>query len=207
MSVPPKWEHVPLALLLPTKGVLVPPLREFTLPSVPRLVLVQDHSQSPCPRSYPWYALGLPKPPGHGYLHNADSDLMHHQYRLFSLFCSGTQVQHAEPPPRLMQPLVGRFHEVILQEASDNVLHVSDHFIAYTGNTDLAILLNKDTFETNPAVYAFPKASSSKDRWRMVLLVVRGLLRRPSLSVLPQSRSALSTSTMLLPRNVERHWR
>ena len=45
--------------------------------------------------------------------------------------------------------------------------------------------LNKDTFEPNPAVYAFQEASSSKDTWSMVLLVVRGLLRRPSLSGSP----------------------
>ena len=51
-----------------------------------------------------------------------------------------------------------------------------------TGNTDLAILLNKDTFEPNPAVFAFNEASTSKEMWSMVLLIVRGLLRRPSLS-------------------------
>ena len=63
--------------------------------------------------------------------------------------------------------------------------HVSDQFIAYTGNTDLAILLNRDTFEPNPAVFAFQEASSSKDTWGIVVLVVRGLLRRPSLSGSP----------------------
>ena len=71
---------------------------------------------------------------------------------------------------------------VILQEASDHVLHVTDQFTAYTGNTDLAMLLNRDTFEPDPAVFAFEEASSSKDTWSMVVLVVRGLLRRPSLS-------------------------
>ena len=63
--------------------------------------------------------------------------------------------------------------------------HVSDQFIAYTGNTDLAILLNRDTFEPNPAVFAFQEASSTKDTWGMVVLVVRGLLRRPSFSGSP----------------------
>ena len=50
-----------------------------------------------------------------------------------------------------------------------------------------------DTFEPNPAVFA-----------DMVTLIVRGLLRRPSLSGTLQSRSAQYMSTMLWPRNVMR---
>ena len=72
----------------------------------------------------------------------------------------------------------GRFHAVILQEASDHVPHITDQLKAYTGNTDLAILLNKDTLEPDPAVFAFKEASTSKDTWGMVLLIARGLLRR-----------------------------
>ena len=60
-----------------------------------------------------------------------------------------------------------------------------DQFIAYTDNTDLAILLNKDTFEPDPVVLAFKEDSTSKGTWDMVLLIVRGLLRRPSLSGSP----------------------
>ena len=37
--------------------------------------------------------------------------------------------------------------QLSLQEASDHVPHISTYFLAYTDNTDLAILLNKDTFE------------------------------------------------------------
>ena len=47
---------------------------------------------------------------------------------------------------------------------------------------DLAILLNRDTFEPNAAVLAIHEASSSKDTWGLAALVVRGLLRCPSLS-------------------------
>ena len=79
----------------------------------------------------------------------------------------------------------GRFHAVILQEASDHVPHVTDHFTAYTGSTDRAILLDRDASEPNPAVFAFQEASSSKDTRNMVVLVERGLLRRPSLSGSP----------------------
>ena len=70
----------------------------------------------------------------------------------------------------------------VLQEASDHVPHITDQFIVCTGNTDLAILLNKDTFEPDPAVFAFDEAFTSKDTWGMVL-IVRGLLRRSSLSL------------------------
>ena len=84
-----------------------------------------------------------------------------------------------------MAATCGCFHAVISQEVSDHVPHITDQLIAYIGNTDLAILLNKDTFEPNPAVFAVNEASTSKDTWGMVLLIVRGLLRRPSLSDTP----------------------
>ena len=79
----------------PQKGVLVPPLREPTLPSVQRPVLV-------VPTIIPMVRFGLPKPPGHGYLHNLESDLMHNTV-------SQTQAQHAGTPPRLLQRLVDGF--------------------------------------------------------------------------------------------------
>ena len=50
---------------------------------------------------------------------------------------------------------------------------------------DLAILLNKDTFEPDPTVLTFKADSTSKSTWGMVLLIVRALLRRPSLSGTP----------------------
>ena len=93
--------------------------------------------------------------------------------------------ERAEIPPTLSPLPGGKFHAVILQEASDHVPHISDQFMAYTGNTDLAILLNKDTFEPDPIVLTFKADSTSKGSWGMVLLIVRGLLRRPSLSGSP----------------------
>ena len=88
-------------------------------------------------------------------------------------------------PSNIVSAACGRFHAVILQEASDHVPHISDQFRAYTGNTDLGILLNKDTFEPDPMVLAFKEDSTSKGTWGMVLLIVRGLLRLPSLSGTP----------------------
>ena len=138
-----------------------------------------DHSLSPCLQSYPMVRFGLPKPPGHGYLHNADSDLMHHQHRLLVLQWNAGPARRN--PTKIIAATCGRFLEVILQEASDHVPQVSDQFIAYTGDTDLAILLNRD----NAAVFAFHVVSTSKDTWGTVVFVVRGLSRRPSLSGSP----------------------
>ena len=136
----------------------------------------------PKPRALvrPMVKLGQSKPDGLGHIDTADSDLMHHQHRLSVL------QWNPEPAPRNPTKIIAaacvRFHAVILQEASDHVPHISDQFIAYTGNTDLAILLNKDTFEPDPMVFALKEDSTSKGTWGMVLLMVRGLLRRPSLS-------------------------
>ena len=132
-------------------------------------------------------SFGQAKPDGLGYIDTVDSDLMHHQYRL--------SVLHWNPGPARRNPTniiaaaCGRFHAVILQEASDHVPRISDQFIAYTGNTDLAILLDKDTFEPDPMVFAFKEDSTSKGTWGMVLLIERGLLRRPSLSAMSWPRN------------------
>ena len=99
-------------------------------------------------------------------------------------FLSGIPVWRRNPT-NIIAATCGRFHAVILQEASDHVPHISDQFIANTGNTDLAMLLNMDTFEPDPAVFAFKEASTSKDARGTVLLIVRGLLCRPSLSGTP----------------------
>ena len=85
-------------------------------------------------------------------------------------------------PTNIVSAACGKFHAVILLEASDHVPHISGQFMAFTGNTDLAILLNKDTFELDPIVNTFKADSTSKGTWGMILLIVRGLLRRPSLT-------------------------
>ena len=46
-------------------------------------------------------------------------------------------------------------------------------------------MLNKDTIEPDPMVLAFKEGSTSKSTWGMVVLIVRGLLRRPALSGAP----------------------
>ena len=159
--------------------MLVPPFREpLYIGAGPRASRVPFPKRRPV--VLPMVRFGLPKPDGTA-CSNADSDLMLHQFRL--------SVLQWNPGAARRQPT-----QIIAAT-------VTDQFTAYTGNTDLAILLNKDTFEPDPAVFAFQEASSSKDTWCMVVLVVRGLLRRLPFLALPRSRFALSTSTMLWPRN------
>ena len=115
-----------------------------------------------------------------GHIDTVDSDLMHHQFRLSLLQWNPGPARRN--PTNIVSAACGKFHAVILQEASNHVPHISDQFRADTDNTDLAILLNKDTFEPDPIVFIFKADSTSKGTWCMVLLTVRGLLRRPSLS-------------------------
>ena len=108
---------------------------------------------------------------------------MHHQFCLSLLQWNPGPARRN--PTNVVSAACGKFHAVILQEASDHVPHISDQFRACTDNTDLAILLNNDTFEPDPKVLTFKSDSTSKGTWSMVLLIVRGLLRRPSLSGSP----------------------
>ena len=78
---------------------------------------------------------GQSKPDGLGHIDTADSDLMHHQYRLSVLLWNPGPARRN--PTNIIAAACGRFHAVILQEASDHVPHISDQFMAYTGNTDL----------------------------------------------------------------------
>ena len=126
---------------------------------------------------------GQSKHDGHGYFDTVDSDLMHHQYRLSVLQWNPGLAR--KNPTNIIAAACGKFHAVILQDASNHILHISDQFIAHTGNTDLAILFNKDTFEPDPTVLVFKEDSTSKGTWSMVLLIVRCLLRHPSLSGTP----------------------
>ena len=104
---------------------------------------------------------------------------MHHQFRLSLLQWNPGPARRN--PTNNVSAACGKFHEVIIQEASDHVPPISDQFIANTGNTDLAILLDKDAFEPEPVVVTVKAESTSIGAWSMVLLIVRCLLRRPSL--------------------------
>ena len=169
--------HNPIGSNLRTDTGLFPKPRAVVLPMV--------SGPFPKPRALvlPLVHFGQSKPEGHSGIDTADSDLMHHQFRLSLLQWNPGPARRN--PTNIVSAACGRFHAVILQEASDHVPHISDQFRVYTDNTDLAILLNKDTFEPDPTVLTFKVDSTSKSTWGMVLLIVRGLLRRPSLSGTP----------------------
>ena len=153
------------------------------------------NSYGPCPRTevtpfpkpnavvLPILNFGHSKICGPSPVATADSDIMHHQFRLSLLQLNPGPARRN--PTNIVSAACGKFHAVILQEASDHVPHISAYFLAYTDNTDLAILLNKDTFEPDPFVTSFKVESTSKNTWGMVLLIVRALLRRPSISGTP----------------------
>ena len=138
----------------------------------------------PKPRALvlPLVHFGQSKPEGYSGLDTA-GDLMHHEFRLSLLQWNPGLARRN--PTNIVSAACGKFHAVILQEASDHVPHISDYFRAYTDNTDLAILLNKDTFEPEPIVNSFKAGSTSKGTWGMILLIVRGFLRRPSITGSP----------------------
>ena len=119
----------------------------------------------PKPRALvlPMVKFGQSKSDGLGHIATVDSDLMHHQFRLSLLQWNPGPARRN--PTNIVSAACGKFHAVILQEASDHVPHISDQFMAYTGNTDLAILLNKDTFEPDPIVLTFKADSTSKGTW------------------------------------------
>ena len=91
---------------------------------------------------------GQCKPGEHGCIDTADSDLMHPQYRLSLLQWNPGPARRS--PTNIVSAACGKVHAVILQEASDHVPHISEQFHVCTGNTDLAVLLNKGTFEPDP---------------------------------------------------------
>ena len=154
----------------------------------------------PRPVVLPMVNFGQAKPAGLGHTHNVDSDRMHQQCRLSVLQWNPGPARKKHT--NIIAATCGRFHAVIRQEASDHVPHITDQFIAYTGNTDLAILLNKDTFEPDPTVLSFRENSTSKGTWGMVLLIVRALLHRPHFLGHQRSHFAQYTFTMSLPRSV-----
>ena len=181
------WEHILCAQLLPTREVQLPPLRDPTILLARAIVL-------------PMVKFGQSKPDGLGYIDTVDSDLIHHQYR-FSVF-QWNPGPARRNPTNIIAAACEKFHAVHLQEASDHVPHISDQFRAYTGNTDLAILLNKDTFEPDPMVLAFKEDSTSKGTWGMAYSSFEAYCDALHFLEHRLSHFAQYTFTMSWPRNV-----
>ena len=130
LSVPPLWERTLYAQLPAPKEVLVPPLREPTILLV--LILVQDQVPSLYHGHwfFPWSKFGQPKSDRLRHIDTVDSDLMHHQLRLSLLQWNPGPARRN--PTNIVSAACGKFHAVILQEASDHVPYISDQFRAST---------------------------------------------------------------------------
>ena len=107
---------------------------------------------------------------------------MHHHFRL-SLFQWNPGPARRNPTD-IVSAACGKFHAVILQEASDHVPHIFVQFFVCTGNTDLVLLLKKNTSSLS-SWFSRTRFTPQAGTWDMVLLIIRGLLRRPSLSASP----------------------
>ena len=84
-------------------------------------------------------------------------------------FYNGTQARRVNILLTLSPLPVRSIHAVILQEACDHVPHISEQFLVCTGNTDLSILLNKDTFEPDPIVLTYSRPTlRAKGSWGMI---------------------------------------
>ena len=128
--------HILCAQLLHAREVQVPPLRELTTLMVQileqELVVFPNHE----PWFFLWSNLGNP---------NLTGLVTLIQLTVISCNINTVSVLQWNSGPARRNPTnniaaaCGKFHAVILQEASDHVPHISGQFIAYTDNTDLAI--------------------------------------------------------------------
>ena len=126
LLVPPMWDHI----------IYVQPLQAR---EVPGTALVGTHNLAntdacagsvPFPKPhalvFPMIHFGQSKPEGLGHIDTVDSDLMHHQFRLSLLQWNPGPAR--TNPANFVSAACGKFHAVILQEASDHVPHISDQF-------------------------------------------------------------------------------
>ena len=132
LSVPPMWEHTLHAQLPAPKEVLVPPLREPTI----LLVLILEQETGPFPIGFSHGQI-LGNPSLTGLVTLTQLTAISCIINSASPFFSGIQARRRNPT-NIVSAACGKFHAVILQEASDHVPHISDQFRAYTDNTDLA---------------------------------------------------------------------
>ena len=121
-----------------------------------------------------------PKSDRLGHIATVDSDLMHHQFGLS--FLQWNRGLARRNPSNIVSAVFSKFHAAILGKPVIMFRTSPDKFRVCTDNMDLAIFLNKDTFEPDPVIQG--RLHEDKNLC-MVLIIVRGLLRRSSLSGSP----------------------
>ena len=137
----------------------------------------------PKPRApvLPLVHFGQSKPQGYGGIDTADSDLMHHQLRLSLLQCA----RRAEILLTLSPlPVVSSMQLLFKKPVTTFRTSLSSSLCAPAIRTLLSCSI-KTPLSLDPIVLTYKVDSTSKGTWCMVLLIVRGLLRRPSLSGSP----------------------
>ena len=152
MCVPPKWEHILYVFQLPNK-------RSASIAQAGTHHAIGADSRAgrgpfpqPRPWFFPWSNLDKPNLTGSDtlILRTVTSCIVN----TVSLFFSGIQARRAGTPPISLRRLVDGSMRLFFKKPVIIPPHITDQFIAYTGNTDLAILLNEDTFEPDRTVLA-----------------------------------------------------
>ena len=150
------------------------------------------NSNGPCPHTgvtpfpkpnaviLPMINFGHSKTSGPSPVATVYSDIMHHQFRL-SLFQWNLGPARRNPTT-VVFAACGRFRAVLLQEASDHVSHTYQPIFLRTLTTrTLPFCSTRTPLSQTLFVTSCKVDSTSKNTWGMVLLIVRALLRRPSL--------------------------
>ena len=154
----------------------------------------------PKPRALvlPVVKFGQSKPDGLGHIDTADSDLMHHQYRL-SVF-QWNPGPARRNPTNIIATACGRFHAVVLQEASDHVpAHLRSVSSLHTLTTRTSPSCSTRT-PSSPTLWCLPSLRAPQAK-------VRGVWSYSSFEACCDAlhrrlHFALYTSTMSWPRNV-----
>ena len=139
----------------------------------------------PKPRALvlPLVHFGQSKPEEHTGLVTGDSDLMHHQFRL-SLLQWNPGPARKYPVILSPQPVGSSMRLFYRKPAIMFRTSPISLWPSLTARTSLSCS-TRTLFEPDPIVNSFKADSTSKGTWGMILLIVRGLLRRPSLSGSP----------------------
>ena len=203
MSIPPKWEHILCAQLLPTGEVQVPPLREPTILLVQileqELVLFLNHE----PWFFPWSNLGNPNLTGLVTLMQAT--VISCIINTVCLSFSGIQGRRARTPPILLRRPEGGSMRLFFKNPVIMFRTSPISFLRILVTRTSQSCSTRTPLSPDPVVLVLRENSTSKCTWGTVLLIVRALLRRPTVtcwsvhihSVVAEKRDA---STELLQR-------
>ena len=153
------------------------------MPSVQTLVRDVDLYLSLGPWFLPMVKFGQAKPDGLGHIDTVDSDLMHHQYRLCSSVERRPSAQESHQYHRSdlrKVPCRSFFKKPVIMFPTSPISSLR------TLATRTSPSCSTRT-RSSPTLWFLPfkEDSTSEGTWGMLLLIVRGLLRRPSLSGTP----------------------